>query len=229
LSISRIPVFVVIAQLAVTSVLAQTTSPPPGSPLLASTVEALLSAREGRRLEYYSGQAMVALLAFRESGQSPEALVPLRRKVLRLVDAGQRSGINLEQTAAYFSAYLLANSRDTGLEAFQGPEGQVNARDLFTTVMENSAETAPAQMVEAPSGPEIPADATAERRAILERVRLRGSDWVITTAAGDTLSLYADALYGDRQQFRRIVAANADVLRRADLIDIGIELVLPKP
>ncbi len=44
---------------------------------------------------------------------------------------------------------------------------------------------------------------------------------------GDTLRLIAEAFYGDRDASPRIVAANTDTLPDPDLIEIGMELVIP--
>ncbi len=76
--------------------------------------------------------------------------------------------------------------------------------------------------------PEIAPDAPANVRAILERVRLRGEDWVITVEPGDSLGQYANALYGDSLLFRRIFDANSGVLSTPNTIAVGLELVLPK-
>lgn len=76
--------------------------------------------------------------------------------------------------------------------------------------------------------PVIAADAPANVRAILERVRVDGENWVITVEPGDSLGQYADALYGDTLLFQRIFEANLDVLSTPNTITVGQDLVLPK-
>jgi len=76
--------------------------------------------------------------------------------------------------------------------------------------------------------PVIAADAPAGVRAILERVQLRGEDWVITVEQGDSLGLYAEALYGNTLLFQQIFEANLAVLITPNSITVGQELVLPK-
>ncbi|MCA1776377.1 MAG: LysM peptidoglycan-binding domain-containing protein [Loktanella sp.] len=44
---------------------------------------------------------------------------------------------------------------------------------------------------------------------------------------GDTLRIIAEAFYGDRDASPRIAAANTDTLPDPDLIEIGMELVIP--
>jgi len=79
-----------------------------------------------------------------------------------------------------------------------------------------------------PTTPAIAPDASAEVRAILERVRLKGEHWVITVEQGDSLGRYANALYGDTQLFQQIFEANITALITPNSIKVGQELVLPK-
>ncbi len=83
---------------------------------------------------------------------------------------------------------------------------------------------------EAPTvaGPVIPDDADEATRAVLERVRVRGSDWVITSVLGDSLSSIAAAVYGDSLRYRDIYANNQDVLTDPNILEIDVTLVLPK-
>ncbi len=84
---------------------------------------------------------------------------------------------------------------------------------------------APVSVVETPV---IAPDTPAPVRAILERVRVKGNDWVITVEPGDSLGQYASALYGDTLLFQRIYEANTTVLSTPNAITVGQELVLPK-
>jgi nucleoid-associated protein YgaU len=86
----------------------------------------------------------------------------------------------------------------------------------------------PATVETGPRLPEIPANASPVNVAILERVKLRGEEWVIEIQEGDSLFQISEALYGDRQKFLNIYEANADALRDPGLILVGQVLVLPK-
>ncbi|NOR62485.1 MAG: hypothetical protein GQ535_08340 [Rhodobacteraceae bacterium] len=79
-----------------------------------------------------------------------------------------------------------------------------------------------------PVTPAIAANAPAEVRAILERVQLKGDNWVITVEQGDSLGRYANALYGDTRLFQQIFEANISTLITPNSIKVGQELVLPK-
>ena len=96
-------------------------------------------------------------------------------------------------------------------------------QSLVLTVTEE-----PAFVETGPQLPEIPANASAAEVAILERIKLRGQDWVIEIQEGDSLYQISEALYGDRQQFLKIYEANAGVLRTPSMILVGQELVLPQ-
>ncbi len=93
-------------------------------------------------------------------------------------------------------------------------------------------QTAQISVVETPvvvlETPVIAPNAPANVRAILERVRLKGDDWVITVQQGDSLGQFANALYGDTLFFQRIFEANQQVLASPNSITVGQELVLPK-
>jgi len=87
--------------------------------------------------------------------------------------------------------------------------------------------TTKAPAMVAPAGPTIPADAPANVRAILERIEVKGDQWVITVVPGDSLGQYANALYGDSLQFRQIYNANVGTMATPNGIEVGQQLVLP--
>lgn len=248
-----------------TSVFAQPAISPLGEPTDQSA-PAELSERDIRRLNYYSAQTIEALQGFGASLEFEGRLGDLRQKVQRLMDAGQRSGMDIEATAAYFETYISENSTTPMPGALLDATGRFDTLGLLVSVENfyqnaapvvydftasdeadmaavrsvakggtqpgSEAETVP-QVAETlpvitPQTPIISPDAPADVRAILERVRLRGEDWVITVIRGDSLGQFAGALYGDRLLFQRIFEANRGVLSRPNTISIGQELVLPK-
>ncbi len=245
-----------------TSTLAQTADTPSN---VQGTI-AQLSDKELRRINHYSEQALTALRGYRASGDAERAIKVLRQKIQRLIDAGQRSGLDSIATADYFEAYIAENPGPALPEALLDTEGRFNARSLLTSVelyFENAepevydftasdeADMAAIRAVAqgrtppAPGGqpaellvteqpaivlelPAIAPNTPADVRAILERVQLRGEDWVITVQQGDSLARFANALYGDPGLFPRIFRANSNVLVSPSTITVGQVLVLPK-
>lgn len=50
-----------------------------------------------------------------------------------------------------------------------------------------------------------------------------------TVVKGESLSLIAKHYYGDMMKYKQIFEANRDILKSADLIEVGQELVIPNP
>ncbi len=242
-------------------------APAPTAPLgvmVAQTAATVLSDRDIRRISHYSSQTLEALLML---GSDDSAVADLRQRVQRLVDAGERSGMTLINTADFFQAYLAENNAAPLPGALLDADGRFNARGLFTATMmymdNQQVEAVDVAAVDeadlaaigsvaqrlAPQAPivqetlqlsvtvlpevvldtpEIPANAPANVRAILERVHLQGENWVITVERGDSLGQYANALYGDTLFFQRIFQANLGVLSTPNSITVGQELVLPR-
>ena len=243
-----------------------------GAPVQAQSVNtganqgavAALSDKQRRRMDYYAAQSHMALQAFNLNSQSESELTDLRKKVQRLSDAGQRSGLDIAATALYFEAYVAENASAPLPVAFLDAAGRFDSVSLFTSVhayfdnltpvemdfaaadeadmaaissiAQNSpaqdlviADTPPVQPVVVVALPEIAPDAPASVRAILERVRLVGEDWVITVEQGDSLAQYANAIYGDRNLFQQIFEANISQLITPSSILIGQNIILPKP
>ena len=69
--------------------------------MVAQASPTVLTDRDIRRINHYSGQTLEALQAL--SGDD-SAVALLRQRVQRLVDAGARSGMDLLNTADYFQA-----------------------------------------------------------------------------------------------------------------------------
>jgi len=235
-------------------------------PASAQNILSALTEKESRRINYYSAQALEALAAFGENSEAEGSLDALRQKVQRLTDAGQRSGLDLSATAAYFESYIAENANAPIPTAFLDGSGQFDVADLLSSVelyynnveqkaldfsasdeadiaaissvarrsTPQAAEVQTAALTEAEAPvvvielPTIAPNAPANVRAILERVRLRGEDWVITVKQGDSLAQFANALYGDPRGFQKIFEANLAVLITPNAIKVGQELLLPK-
>jgi len=225
-----------------------------------------MSARDIRRMNHFAEQAHEALLAFEGIYGTENTLETFRRKVQRLTDAGQRSGLSLTDTADFFAGFVAERPSASLPSTFLNAAGQFDAESLLSSVAlyyKNAAPQLfdysasddvdmaainsvaqqftpaepvnqnlvftvvdlPAIVVEAPT---IDPNAPQEVRALLERVQLKGENWIITVEQGDSLAQFANALYGDRTQFQRIFEANITVLRTPNSLTIGQELVLPK-
>ncbi len=102
---------------------------------VAQTTNTVLSDSDIRRITHYSAQTMDAILAFQTGSDAESEVAILRQRVQRLVDAGQRSGISLEQTSDYFQAYLAENTREPLPGALLDAAGRFDARSLFSSTM----------------------------------------------------------------------------------------------
>lgn len=98
---------------------------------VAQTAATVLSDSDIRRINHYAAQALDALRAF---GGGAGDVDVLRQKVQRLVDAGQRSGMDLTHTADYFEAYAQANSTGPMPGAFLDAAGNLDAHTLLSSV-----------------------------------------------------------------------------------------------
>lgn len=120
----------------------QAVAPAPLGVMVAQNSRTFLSDSDLRRINHYSTQTLEALQALDASTFSDSAVATLRQRVQRLVDAGQRSGMDLIQTADYFEAYLTTNNDGPLPGALLDADGRFNARSLFTATMlflENNA------------------------------------------------------------------------------------------
>ena len=81
--------------------------------------------------------------------------------------------------------------------------------------------------VEKPVAPEPPAEAEAEPVAEAEPQSPAVKARTYTVQSGDTLWKIADDIYGDGKQYNKIFEANQSVLKSADHILPGQELVIP--
>lgn len=224
-----------------------------------------ISESDLRRIHHYSARALAALNALGAAAiPTNQDINMLGDKVRRLTDAGQRSGLSLDQTAVYFAAYVTENNTGALPGFLLGSNGQIDAQKLLRSVENFSTNIQPEGVdiaaineqdlvaigsvaignVPAPEPanlqlsivvlsedtlqtPTIPPNASPEIRSVLTRVKLRGDNWVIEVAPGDSLRKYAEALYGDPNQYQRIYSVNSNVLRSANTITVGQVLVLP--
>lgn len=114
------------------------------------------------------------------------------------------------------------------LEAIKAVAVSNAAQGAEPVNLQLSVTTPVAAVVEQPRGPEISADADETTRAVLERVRLSGENWVIEIRSGDSLAQFAYALFQDRLRFREIYDLNQGILESPNHLKVGQVLVLPR-
>jgi nucleoid-associated protein YgaU len=79
-----------------------------------------------------------------------------------------------------------------------------------------------------PGAEEPPAEPVdPELAAVLGRIEEQGGARRITVQPGDTLGLYARALYGDALLYRRIFNANRTTIANPNTLRVGAVLTLP--
>ncbi len=216
-----------------------------------------------RRLRFYSEKARDALADLAKAdnltGTTGEELAAtatanLRKWVEKLIDAGIKAKLNLEQTAAFFAMDLRENY--TGQLPFIvfNEAGELNTSQLFQGVYDARASitaSADADYLayvnnlgdEAVSGntpkPKQPIErATAAPneepqrdpaiQAYWDRLTERNGKRYIRVEKGDTLATYASAFYGDSLQYRKIYSANTDVMETPNLLTVGETIEIPR-
>ncbi|WP_428539765.1 LysM peptidoglycan-binding domain-containing protein [Profundibacter sp.] len=216
-----------------------------------------------RRLRFYSEKARAALAEMAKAdnltGATGEELAAtatanLRKWVEKLIDAGAKAKLDLEQTAAFFAQDLRENY--TGQLPFIvfNEAGELNTSQLFQGVYDARASitaSADADYLayvnnlgnEAISGnipkPEQPTQRAAASpkeepqrdpaiQAYWDRLIERDGMRYIRVAPGDTLATYASAFYGDSLQYRKIYSANTDVMETPNLLTVGDTIEIPR-
>ncbi len=235
-----------------------------------------LPASDLRRLDFYTQRAIDALDKVVESASERDILeqsnvnMQFRMSISRLVDAGERSGLTVDQTAEY---YVQAVTEVFGLGFMQKVAEVAGGLDIYTLFRnvsiihdpraspmddgmsflnalaiageglslsakqdeEETAEEAEVMdqaeevVVAAPALPVALPNANALERAVIERVVLNGDRWEITVIQGDSLAMYASALYGNSLAYDIIFRANTNVMSNPNSLRVGLTLQLPKP
>jgi len=194
--------------------------------------------------------------SFDELGRLIESL---RGNISRLSDAGNRSGIPRDEITEFFIQAVLDGHGDGFLESVSSAAGGLDIPTLFRNVetvsasrsttltnndqflsaLEDASEglslsetQGQVQVVEAgepTAGPVARANATANERAVIDRIAAKTDGWEITVVSGDSLALIASALYGDSLSYNIIFQANQNILSNPNSLNIGDKLKLPMP
>jgi len=180
----------------------------------------------------------------------------LRTNIERLIDAGVKAGLSIEEVALFFDDNMRDKFSGTVPFIVQAADGSLNAMQLFqgvaqskTTSTDSSAEADYLAMVTAagtdaqggeinptPTAPEKPEivtkQDTIERdpsiQVYWDRVVINGDRRTINVQKGDTLATFANAFYGDSLLYRKIYEANKDVISSPNLLEVGKTITIPQ-
>jgi len=220
-----------------------------------------LSPSHLRRLTFYSDKTILALfdlanedLAAGQDGAtiSSETTDALRSAILRLIDAGKKADLSVDQVAEFFGQEVGVRFSGPLPVILQDADGNLAAHTLFRGVSEASitivAASATSEYLslltaesesmnttaDTAEGPELTEEvAEVEQRspvvqAILDRVKVVDGTRIIVVEKGDTLASFSDAFYKDSLLYRTIYAANTDVLQNPNSLTVGQTLVIPE-
>ncbi len=202
-----------------------------------------LPASDLRRLVFYADRATRTLQNLAEGAENPSideqdtANKRFRDSILRLVDAGARSGLSIDQVADYYAGAIYDTFSQDLVQKVGIVIGGLDFRALFRKISatpapratvndgsNNTLSTAPH-----PEGPIAPPNANAIELGIIKRVIVTQGKWELTIKAGDSLSTIASAIYGDPASYTIIYNANADTIGNPNVVEVGTVLILPKP
>ncbi len=216
-----------------------------------------------RRLSFYADRASRALQTLvegaseRSISEQDKVNLRFRESILRLADAGKRSGISMDQVADFYTQSVFDKFGQGFMQQVAVVAGGLDFRTLFRNVatlpdqsshlsdsgadfLNALAEASedldlgvplesPARVASvAPSAPQPLANANTAEREIVNRIRVIDGRWELTIERGDSLSIIASAIYGDALSYTAIYSANTNVLNSINVIDVGTVLVLPQ-
>lgn len=222
-----------------------------------------------RRLRYYSDQAITALLTLANediaagddgAGINSNTTDVLRSAIERLIGAGEKVDLSLEQTAAFFTEESRTWFSADPPFILQDAQGNLDALVLFQGVAMSSLQTSASQtdaaadylkmvitagvdaqgsspgLANTPTAaPAAPVVETAveevsrppEVQAYWDRLVTVDGVSTITVRRGDSLATYAANFYQDALQYRTIFAANGDILRTPNFLEVGQVITIP--
>ncbi len=206
-----------------------------------------------RRLTFYSDKAMLALfdlvnedLIAGEGGSiSNETTDAFRAAIERLIGAGEKADLDINQTAVFFGQEVAVRFSGPIPLILQGADGGIDAQNLFQGVANSKASVTEQKSVDAAYLSALldesqnmqtttePAETEPEEAAenldpeFAARVVMVDGNRTITVRSGDSLASYATAFYGDALLYRTIYTANQDVMNNPNLLDIDQVITIP--
>lgn len=214
-----------------------------------------------RRLSFYSDKAMLALfdLANEDSvvGQngatiSNDTTDALRTSVERLIDAGGKANLDVEQVALFFAQEMKVRFSGPIPFIVQDSAGDLDATALFVGIADNRSTASAATDTNLMSllnaegasmgtttdsapvtAPVVEEEVVATNedpvlQGILDRVVTSGGKRTIKIIRGDTLAAFAAVFYGDTLRYRTIFLANTDVMDTPNLLEVGLVITIPE-
>jgi len=205
-----------------------------------------------RRLAFYSDKAMYALfdlvnedLVAGEGGTiSAKTTDIFRTSIERLLGAGDKAGLDVDQTAVFFGQEVAVRFSGPIPQLLQGSDGKIDARGLFQGVASSKAspevqsevdtaylsalldESHNMQVTDEVAEVAAPVDDNVDPEFAARVVMVDGQR-TITVEQGDSLAVYATAFYGDTLLYRTIYTANRDILNNPNLLELGQVVKIP--
>ncbi len=224
-----------------------------GSRVAQATELPAISPSALRRLTFYSDKAMLAMfdlvnedLVAGEGGTiSTETTDTFRSAIERLIGAGEKADLDVEQVAVFFGQEVAVRFSGPIPQLLQGSSGEIDARDLFRGIADGKAssgarQAADAAYLQALQGeiqnlqgtPDEPAVVVAPVEDNVDpeyaaRVVIIDGKRTITVEQGDSLAAYATAFYEDTLLYRSIFTANRDILSDPNLLELGQVVTIP--
>ena len=142
--------------------------------------------------------------------------------IAEIVDRARAEG----RSSAYIGDLISEASRDGRIavpEGLRTADGKVDTATVLSIIVARAASKEDAY------SNALVAEANGVRKASAEPTPTDAGDpRVHVVVAGESLAAIALQYYNDALQYPRILAANSDQIRRADLILIGQRLVIPR-
>ncbi len=219
-----------------------------------------------RRLVFFSDKAREALFELAKSDSlggaegaqlADKASRDLRKSIERLIDAGAKADLTLEQTAAFFAGELRKYYSGNFPLVVLDERGELNTDVLFhdidearkrgkaageqdylqmvlQTGEEASSSIAPtegdtvASSEQAPVLPEPEVVRPPAIQAYWDRLFERNGKRYIKIVPGDTLAALASAFYGDTLRYRVIFLANEGIIETPNKLEVGMVIEIPE-
>ena len=210
-----------------------------------------------RRMTFYSDKTIIALFdlanedlaAGQDGGKiSSETTDALRAAIVRLIDAGSKADLDVDQVALFFAQEVAVRFSGPLPLILQDANGNLDAKALFQGVANSDIKTnAPAGDADylsalnaeveslTSTADEVVTEEVAEveprdplMQAIINRANVTNGGRTIVVEQGDTLASYAQAFYGDTLLYRTIFNANTAKLSNPNTLVIGQVLTIPE-
>ena len=206
-----------------------------------------------RRLSFYSDKALLALfdlvnedLIAGEGGSiSSETTDAFRSAIERLIGAGEKADLDINQTAVFFGQEVAVRFSGPIPLILQGADGGIDARTLFQGIANSQASATEQKEVDAAYLSALLDESqsmqTTTEEPVAEigggdksvdpefaaRVVMMDGNRTITVKQGDSLAAYATAFYGDALLYRTIYTANQDVMSNPNRLDLDLVITIP--